>query len=313
MNCLVTGASGFIGGSLVNRLVKEKHNVRALIHTSKSKEVIKKVEYFNGDITNIDTLFDAVKNIDVVFHCAAYVKDYGPKKNFYKINYEGTKNIVKACEKEKILRFIFLSHIIYETKSNSYYSKTKELAENYLINKYKSDKFPVVIIRPGNVYGPGATTWVLRPINAIMKNRIALINGGIGIFHHTFVDNLLDAMMLSMKEPKALGEVIDVTDGTNDTKWRDYLNSLSEFVVKKEINRNFSISNMIVLSKIMMFGYKLFKIEPWITPEAIEIFTNNSKISIDKAKNILGYKPKIDYKKGMIKVKKWLKEEGYVS
>ena len=96
MKCLVTGAGGFIGGSLVKRLVNEGHDVKALIHKTKPKDFTKKAEYIQGDITDFSSIKSIFKDIDVVFHCAAYVKDYGPKKYFYKINVEGTKNVFNA-------------------------------------------------------------------------------------------------------------------------------------------------------------------------------------------------------------------------
>ena len=98
MKCLVTGAAGFIGNALVKRLVEDGHEVKALIHKTQPKYCEKKVEYINGNITDVDSIKPLVKNVDVVFHCAAFVKDYGPKDIFYRINVDGTKNLVEACE-----------------------------------------------------------------------------------------------------------------------------------------------------------------------------------------------------------------------
>lgn len=313
MRCLVTGAAGFIGSALIKRLVTEGHAVRGLYHKIQSQTTGKKIDYVLGDITDRESLQPVVEDIDVVFHCAALVKDFGPKDNFYKINVEGAKNIVETCKACNIKRFIFLSHIGYESKKGvGYYSKTKALAEDYLLERYKEDKFPVVIIRPGNLYGPNATIWVLRPIKAIQRNRIALINNGNGIFLHTYIDNLLDALISAMESPKAVGEIIDVTDGDNNTTWGEYLDTLAEIAGKEPIKKNMSKNSAMALSKIMMLLYNIFRIEPLVTPTAVNIFTNTQSISIEKAQKLLGYKPKIDYKEGMKRVKKWLLEENYI-
>ena len=96
MKCLVTGAAGFIGDALVNGLARDGHKIKALVHETQPKYCEKKAEYINGDITDVDFIRLLVKDVDVVFHCAAYVKDYGPKDIFYKVNVEGTKILVEA-------------------------------------------------------------------------------------------------------------------------------------------------------------------------------------------------------------------------
>jgi nucleoside-diphosphate-sugar epimerase len=314
MKCLVTGAAGFIGSSLVRRLVSEGHDVRGVIHHTQPTYFDKRVEYISGDITNPEFLKPVMDQVDVVFHCAAFVKDYGPKSVFNQINVEGTKNLIAASEASSVKKFIFLSHIKYGSGKNiGYYHETKAIAEQSLMEKYTHDHFPVVIIRPGNVYGPGATTWVLRPLQAIQKNRIALIDKGTGIFLHTYIENLLDALVVALQEPRAVGQIIDITDGDNTTTWGDYLNALAKMTGKPPIKKNMSKRTALVVGKLMMVGYTLFKIEPWVTPVAIEIFANQKTVSIEKAKALLGYEPMVDFTEGLKHVERWLKAERYIT
>ena len=313
MRCLITGAAGFIGGSLARRLVSNGHDVRGVIHHTQPTFFDKRVEYVSGDIIDPEFLQSVMDNIDIVYHCAAIVKDYGPKDVFNKINVEGTKNLVAASETSSVKRFIFLSHIRYESGTNrGYYHETKAKAEHYLLEKFRHDCFPVVIIRPGNVYGPGATTWVLRPLRAIQKNRIALIDKGTGIFLHTYIDNLLDALELAVQAPRAVGEIIDVTDGENRTTWGVYLNALAQMAGKPPVTRNMSKATGVIVSKLMMAGYVLFHIEPWVTPVAVKIFSNQNTVSLERAKALLGYEPKVDFAQGMQHVEQWLKDERYI-
>ena len=313
MRCLVVGAAGFIGRSLTKKLIKEDFNIRGLIHNTKPKEPQPNVEYVNGDITNIESIKNAFKNIDVVFHCAALVKDYGPKKNFYGVNLNGTKNLVKCSEEYKIKKFIFLSHINYESNKNlSYYSETKALAEQFLTDKFKNDNFPMVVIRPGNVYGPGATVWVLRILESIKKNRIAVVEEGKGIFLHTYIDNLLDAMIAAMEENKALGEIIDITDGDNTVTYKEYFNLIAKIAGKPPVKKSMSKKTAMMIAKSMVFLNKITGIKPWVTPMAVHVLTNNNKVSIVKARKLLKYEPKIDFNEGMIKVEEWLRQDGYI-
>lgn len=313
MKCLVTGAAGYIGNALVKRLVKEGHEVKALIHNIVPKDIEKKAEYINGDITDIDSIRAVVKDIDILFHCAAIVKDYGPKKFFYKINVEGTKNLVIACQNTQLKRFIFLSHMRYEDRKKfGFYSESKAVAEEFLFKKYKEKGFPTIIIRPGNVYGPGATIWVLRNINSIKKNRIALVNNGNGIFIHTYIDNLLDAILSAMEKPGIIGEDFNITDGDYSITYGKYFNDLAKIVGAKPITKNLSKNKAMVIGKIMIFLNKIFKIKPWVTPVAVNILTNEKEISIEKAKKLLDYTPKINYYEAMKRIATWLKEEGYL-
>ncbi len=312
MKCLVTGATGFIGSALNKRLVREGHSVKAMIHKKKPKYMDDTVHYILADITNPASLKSIIDDIDVVFHCAALVRDYGPKKDFFKINVEGTKILANLC-KNNIERFIFLSHIQYESKRpSSYYTLSKIQAENYLLKKYKDEKFPSVIIRPGNVYGPGATIWVLRPVQAIKSNRITLINGGKGIFHHTYIDNILDVLMAAMQNHNAIGESFDVTDGDHSITYGTYFNDLAKLIGKQPITKNYSKNTVLFYARLMMVMHTLFRIKPLITPTAVDIFTNNKKISIEKAKQLLGYEPKINYDEGMKQIRKWLQDEGLI-
>jgi nucleoside-diphosphate-sugar epimerase len=314
MNALVTGAAGFIGSSLVQRLVSEGHQVCGIVHHIQPTFFHTNVKYVTGDVTDKEFLASIMSKIDSVFHCAALVKDYGPKQEFYQINVQGTKNLVAVCEEHSVKRFVFLSHISYESENVvAEYRTTKRIAEQYLLEEYKQKQFPVVIIRPGNVYGPGATTWVLRPLQAIQKNHIALIDGGTGIFLHTYIDNLIDALLVAAVEPRAIGETIDVTDGENTTTWGEYLNALAKMLHKPPIQRNLSKRTALFISKLMMIRYRFFKIEPWVTPMAVEIFTNTHTVSIEKTKDILRYTPKIDFRDGLRHVEHWLETEGYIT
>ena len=312
MNCLVTGASGFIGNALVHRLINENHTVIGLIHKHRPPDQHPKAIYISDDIVHPgEPLKKACRTADVIFHLAAYVKDYGPKKLFYNINVEGTKNLVRLCN-QSINRFVFLSHIPYEkvTLSN-YYNKTKAIAESFLHEKHKETGFPEVVIRPGNVYGPGATTWVMRPLQSIKKNRIALINHGLGIFLHTYIDNLLDALIAAAQNKNVVGKSINITDGDYSVSWGQYLNDLAAMINEGPIKQNLSKSTALAIAKLMIFFHKVFGITPRITPQAVETFTNTKTVSIKEAEDLLDYSPKISYDEGIKRVKAWIEQNDF--
>ena len=314
MRILVTGSTGFIGNALINRLSSENYDVIGLYHSIKPLTKFDNVEYFKGDITNIDSLKKVVEDVDVVFHCAAKLSDYGKRKDFLKVNLEGTKNLVKLSQHYNVKRFIFLSHFDYENVEKiGYYSESKKLAEKYLIEKNKKENFPCIIIQPGNVYGPGRAVWVLFPLKAIRNNRIALVDNGNGIFLHTYIDNLVDALIKTINAKNAIGNIIQVTDGDNDTSWGEYLNSLAKLAGKQEIKRNISKKNALFIARIFELLNKIFGIKPIFSPTTVYLLSNKKKVSIITAIEILNYDPAVNYKEGMMRIENWLRKKGYIN
>ncbi|MFO7677750.1 MAG: NAD(P)-dependent oxidoreductase [Thermoplasmatota archaeon] len=305
MKVLVTGASGYIGGNLTKKLASEGYYVHALIHKKQSAlSNNSNIEYLSADITDPKSLQKITDTYDAVFHCAALVKDYGPQKDFININVQGTHNIAQACKNTKC--FVYLGHSHYESNQKlGYYSQSKYQAEKELLQQYHQHKFPVVIIRPGNVFGPGATIWVTRLLKAIQQNRITLIDNGKGIFHHTYIDNLIDALLLTINNKKAIGQTFDITDGDHQITWNQYLNDLAAIINKPPITKNISKKTAKILSKIFVQFSLLTKKPPLLSPTAVSILTNTNKISIEKAQTILGYTPKISYETAIKRIQEW--------
>lgn len=311
MNCLITGISGYIGSHLALRLIDQGHQVTGLIHQSLPTIVNDDVSYIYGDITQFSQIKDCARNMDFVFHCAGLVNDYASNQHLFDVHVNGTKNLVNSCKRHQCKRFVFLSHIPYECSKKTYpYPESKAQAESFLIDEYKNKGFPMVIIRPGNVYGPNAPTWVLRPVKALKEKRIALIDGGNGIFHHTYIVNLIDALISCLDSEGINGEIFDITDGDSSITWKRYFNDLAEIIGTDQITRNLSYPVAKIIGHFMLLGDRLFGIPPLVTPYAVEIFSNTTKLSIDKARHKLGYEPTIDYDQGMKKIKQWIIDQG---
>ncbi|KAF0244185.1 MAG: nucleoside-diphosphate-sugar epimerase, partial [bacterium] len=198
---LVTGATGFIGRRLVERLVEEEGaNVRALARSAEKATKFKQelsplsVEVVIGDLSNLESLKNAAQGCQIIFHCAAWASDRGTREDFFKANVTGTKNIVDAAISTKCQKFILVSSISvygFEPKdgtdetfaydpTSGFYSETKVESEKVVKVAMEKEKLPAVIIRPGSVYGPRSGAWTLRPIKAIKDGKMFLIAGGKG-------------------------------------------------------------------------------------------------------------------------------------
>lgn len=219
MNCLVTGASGFIGSWLVRKLKNEGHKVRVLCRKSSQFPLIKDLDFEKafGDVTQPQTLSEAFKNIDTVFHLAGYI---GYKKKdrpiMQSVNVDGTKNVFHFSQSHKIKTFVFLSSVTtigagfnplqilnedspYLLSPYSFgYAETKREAENYVL-KTESD-MKVFAINPSTVYGPGDMLKNSRKnqLKVMEGKLIAYPRGGVSIVGiHDVVDTLYKSVELA--------------------------------------------------------------------------------------------------------------------
>jgi len=177
---LVTGAGGFIGSHLVERLLEEGCEVVAFVKynslnkwgwlDSFDKKVLDKIEIFIGDIRNADSVRKAIKDVDVVFHLAALISipySYDSPESYVETNIKGTLNILQACLDYSVERVLITSTSeVYGTakfvpitedhpkQGQSPYSATKIGADHLAASFYRSFDLPVVIVRPFNTYGP---------------------------------------------------------------------------------------------------------------------------------------------------------------
>ena len=169
MNCLVLGANGFIGQHIVNELLCRRRSVKIFIRKDNAMFKDKNIEIVFGDLLDMNSLISAMKGVDIVFHSAAYVSDWGPKSLFLKINVDGTKNVLDACLYNNIRRLIYIStYAIFDFRSGGLISeKSKKILKPYpycyskflaerLIWKYREKyRIPVTVVYPPWVYGPG--------------------------------------------------------------------------------------------------------------------------------------------------------------
>jgi len=327
----VTGGTGFIGQYLVRRLIDEGHSVRVLARSAEKAKALFKdtVEIIAGDISKGEALRRGVDGADFLFHLAARVGDYGPKKEFHDVNVNGTRALLNAWEEaggNKRGRFLYMStnavtgmkRTAVTDESAPYsntggiYGITKGLAEKMILDRCAENDLNGVVVRPSLVYGPGSTNWVLRPLTRIKAGKMIYIDGGRGHCWHLYVDNLIDAVILAAESDKAKGEIFIITDGNNDTTWREYFTRLAQCAGFPAEAKNLPKFVAMTAGQAMYWLHNLFGITPVLTPMNVGILTSGAGVSIEKAKTILGYKPKVDLDEGMRRVGAWLKEEGLV-
>lgn len=318
---LVTGATGFIGSRLCKELKKENWEIRVLALEGEDCSHIEKdvSEIIFGDITRANTLTNIGDGMDVVFHLAARVLDYGSKKQFYAPIYDGTKNMLDACA-DQSKRFLFASSIaacglgkhlkgFTETdvpqKSGIPYNDAKNDAEK-LVRTYQGRfKNGCVIIRPSNVIGP-KSAWVDELGKQFQKSVVPLIDKGKYSASLIYVDNLVDGILKAGASDAANGQTYQLRDDW-DVTWKQYLTDLSALVGKKPMG---SIPYSVAWP-IAVVAEKLFTplgLRPPATRLAMAIMGRDNDVDTSKAQKELGWQTQISYSEAMEKIGEWVRK-----
>ena len=162
------------------------------------------VKLVEGNICNKDSVREAVQGQDIVFHCAGKVDDWGPRDDYYKVNVEGTRNMLEASRAAGVRHFIYVSSLVvlgapetnpidethpYTGNLFNPYLETKLLSEQLVREFYAMHKLPVTIIRPGILWGPGDTTIFPRMAQLAKCGLMFTLGRGDNILCLTYVSN----------------------------------------------------------------------------------------------------------------------------
>ncbi|MDF5706846.1 MAG: NAD-dependent epimerase/dehydratase family protein [Nostoc sp. S4] len=317
---LITGINEFVGLRAAELAIAQGMKVRGLQSSTENQKAQNLgVEVITGSITDSTIAQKACQGVDIVLHTEQIAQEAGSINHFRDINVGGTVNIAKAAKQAGIKTFVHLSSVmvygfnypdgITETGllsgENNPYCQTKIEAETALLELNTPPDFGIIIIRGGDIYGPGSIPWIVKPILMMRQKLFAYANDGKGVINHVYVDNLIDGIFLAI-EKQTYGEIFNITDG-QQTSWKEYFMRLAAMeslpaplsLPKDEIK---------LFLKLRAQGQKLFRKKADILPESVDFMTRPYACSIAKAQSLLNYKPTIDLEEGMQRTHEWLQK-----
>jgi len=218
---LVTGASGFIGRHVCQRLLALGYRVRALVRGAQSLDFNSQLnlESFPGDLQNLHSLEAACDSVDIVVHIAgiAHANNIS-SKSLIKINTLGTQSLLTAAISQNVKKFIFLSSTLAETLNDeglptTVYGSSKLRAERLLLDAHNAGSIKTLVLRPANVYGPGMKGNISTLISLIARDRIPLLpplNTRISLIG---INDISQAIELAVKDDNSGGKTYTLTDG----------------------------------------------------------------------------------------------------
>jgi acetylornithine/succinyldiaminopimelate/putrescine aminotransferase/nucleoside-diphosphate-sugar epimerase len=327
--CLVTGATGFIGGHLTQRLVEEGHRVRCLVRGASDTSLIDEldVEVAVGDLTSARSLADAVEGCRYVLHCGALVSDWATAHEIRRVNVEGTRNLLEASVVASVQRFVHFSttdvygypgagaidetHVA--TRFRNWYAQTKLAAEAEVLRLERAHSLDAVILRPATVYGPRSTDVVQEIARAIRGGNMVMVNGGRAVAGLCYVQNLMDATILALAYEGAGGQAFNVTDGL-DVTWKQFTDGLAEGLGCRQARWSlpYWLANGIGFS--LEHGYRALRTttrlttRPLLSRQAVHVMGTDQDFSNRKAHELLGWEPRVDYATGLEATLAWLAE-----
>lgn len=318
----VTGATGFLGSHVAQALLARGQAVRVLARRPQQAQwlVESGAQCVAGDLSSTAALAAAISGCRFVIHCAALASDWGTWEEFREANDYGVARLLKACETLSLDRFVHISTTdVYGYPDRDGldettpfrdrglpYNSTKISGELHLRAAIKAG-LPATVIRPGSVYGPRSVTLGTEIVNYLRSGaplvRFGKVNAGF-----VYVENSTDLILLAMTHPAAVGAAFHSIDEDGQT-WRDYFVALCcalNLRLPRWSMPRAAAYSIGALSEICAkaMGYTS---RPLVTRTAVEILGTRQGFSMTRARQQLGFSPRIRFDEGVDRTAAWLR------
>lgn len=321
MKALVTGAPGFIGSFLCKGLINRGIDISAFALPGEGVAHLEDegIEIHRGDLRNPSSLKGICDNIDVVFHLAGRVTDWGSPRDFYGSIFDTTKNLLDESV-GKVSRFVYISSIAAcglgrhlkgqreeDTcfKSGVPYNDAKLDTERLAWRYHEGKDIACTVVRPANVIGPNSV-WVKDVIERYQKLFVPLIDQGMYSASLLYLENLVDGIILSGTLEIGKGKTYHFRDDWEVT-WKEYVTELGTMVGKRPMGSvPFPLAwyGGLILEKILT----PLGIRPPITRLAAAVMGRDNDVDTTKARTELGWKTLVSYEEAMDRIEKWVKD-----
>lgn len=327
----VTGATGFIGGRLLRRLLKEGYQVKCLVRDQNKAKAIEKIgaEACLGDLADPKSLEDFPQDCEHIYHVAALVSEWGKKYDFYKNNVQSTRTLLEASEKHGVKRFIFVSsstvvwtvsfwktHDLkniretypYPEKYSDLYNESKSMAEKLVLRFNNSKNLETVVIRPSNVWGVGDKVILPRIVKVAKKGLLIPMGSGKNVITPCHVDNLVESLMLVTTKDGVAGKTYFINDGKK-VEYYDFLkDQLNAAGISWGPKYRIPYKVGYIIALLMEMLYKLIKSPnpPVLTRFAVAALSGTRTYSTERAEKDFGYRSVISYSEGMERLRQWI-------
>ncbi|MEQ1754752.1 MAG: NAD-dependent epimerase/dehydratase family protein [Micropepsaceae bacterium] len=315
MKIFITGASGFVGGAFVKALAHE-HQITAMSRSEKSDVAIRALGATPVRASLGEVKTEQLKGFDAVVHCAAYVEEWGPWADYWRINVDGTKELLVAAKGADVRRFVHIGteaalfygqdmrnvdeHYPLALSSPFPYARTKAHAEKAV--REANDEgagFTTIVVRPRFVWGEGDQTILPVVKEMVARGQFAWIDGGRSRTSTTNIANLVHAMSLALTRGKG-GEAYFVLDG-EPVVFRDFMSTMMRVAGIEPPDRAVPGWLVRTIAYVGETAYRALSIssKPPLTRFTANIMSRDCVLTDAKARREMGYAPKVSIDEGM--------------
>ncbi len=325
MKVLVTGATGFIGLTLVRALVRSGYDVRALSRSGDVPDTLRglNIEIHKGDLTVPASLKGIAESVGAVCHLAGVLGETCPDEEYYyRLHVQGTANLLAECANRPIEKFVHCSTTgvlgptggeiadeSYPYRPSNVYEATKAEGEKLILRCARERRLAAIVLRPGMVYGPGDMHH-LGLYRAIKKGYFFLINRGKSYLDPVFVEDVAQAFVKALQSTDSAGQVYMIA-GPRPVTVRELAQTIANTLERPPNFLNLSVWMAMSLAKSLSYLSRLVPFNPSLTPSRVKFLTESRACSISKAQERLGYEP-ISLDKGIARTVAWYKAHGYL-
>ena len=322
---LVTGATGFVGGALTQRLAAEGVYVRALARNVQRTDYIRDldhVEIVTGDITDPERLCAVTQGCDLVFHVAAVTN--GTMAHQRRVNIEGTRYTALAAARAGVERFVHVSTLaVYGFRvpaivnedaplspKRDAYNITKAGAETALQEVAARHDISYSIIRPGMIYGPRSGMWTGVMFRLAKRRPTPWIGDGSGTVPIIHIDDVVQQMLMQAIHPPAADEAFHSASDP-PPRWREFLNGYAKLSGHDDW---LPIPPIIArLAAPVVEAALILRREPKDVPDLAAYAQRQVTYSMDKTRRLLAWEPQVDLETGIQSCAPWLRQQGWLA
>ncbi len=313
----VTGAGGFIGAALCERLVADGATVAGLevAPALEPRVAATGAEFRLADVTDRAALDKALAGVDAVVHTAAYVREWGAMEEFMRVNVGGTANVLDAAKAADAAPVVHLSSVVVygyaDPADQDESAHRRSVGIPYIDTKSASDRLAVrrgaVVIRPGDVYGPGSVPWIVRPAELLRSGQMSLPGKGDGTMLPVYIDDLVASIVLALERGEP-GRAYTVWDGS-PVSFEDYFTRLAAVAGGKP-PRKLPRPLLTAIAGTAELVAKARGVPPAFGRHGITLVDRRGTASNASAREGLGWEPRVGLDEGLRRSGDWLAGPG---
>jgi nucleoside-diphosphate-sugar epimerase len=325
MKVLITGATGLLGGHLIQALRQHGEHIRALVLPAENAEHLRAqgVEIVRGDVTDVSTLTSAVKDVETIIHLAGMMGVWRPLADYRLVNVTGSENLYQMAQKGGVRRFIHTSsHTVYGLGHGRFLTEQDALRPDpdpYSMSKAEGDRqiqrlmqestMETVILRPGTFFGPGDRLHFGRMAQRIKQGKGVIIGRGDNALPFCYVTDIVQGFLLATYHKEAPGNVYNITNDRPLTQ-REMFHAIADAVGGKRPTRYLpylpTYYGGIVAERIAL----ITQTKPILTRLGAMMFGTDNRHSVEKARRDLGFEPQIGLQEGIRLAAEWFNANG---